>query len=73
MFKHPHYEPQVSRSGSLSIKGFNRWRESETERGSQIERVSKRERKGRLFFFSIDLSPDSHWLLLNEGPWEEVG
>lgn len=26
MFKHPHYEPQVSCCGSPSIKGFNRWR-----------------------------------------------
>lgn len=26
MFKHPHYEPQVSLCGSLSIKGSNRWR-----------------------------------------------
>lgn len=37
MFKHPHYEPRVSRRGSLSIKGFNRWR----RRGGDTERVSK--------------------------------
>lgn len=42
--------------------------EGETQRGSV--RV---EAGGRLFFFSIDLSPDSHWLLLNNGPREEVG
>lgn len=37
--------------------------------GGQRERVSERvgQREGwRLFFFSIDLSPDSHWLLLNK-------
>lgn len=34
MFKHPHYGPQVSCCGSLSIKGFNRWRKSEWERES---------------------------------------
>lgn len=76
MFKHPHYEPQVSRCGSLSIKGFNRWRKrewGERERGGdgERERVSEREGKRedwRLFFFSIDSSTDSHRLLLNEGP-----
>lgn len=33
------------------------------------ERVGGGQREDwRLFFFSIDLSPDSHWLLLNKGP-----
>lgn len=72
MFKHPHYEPQVSHCGSLSIKGFNRWR----RRGrvdSEGQYEGEQREDWRLFFFSIDLSPDSHWLLLNKGPWEEVG
>ena len=46
MFKHPHYEPQVSRCGSLSIKGFNRWRKREGGDGER-ERVSEREGKGK--------------------------
>lgn len=37
MFKHPHYEPRVSCRGSLSIKGYNRWK----RRGGDTERVSK--------------------------------
>lgn len=54
MFKHPHYEPQVSRCGSLSIKGFNRWRKrewGERERGGRRrEGEGQREggQKGRL-------------------------
>lgn len=43
----------------------------EERRGSARKR--ERERERRLFFFSIDSSPDSHWLLLNKGPREEVG
>lgn len=34
MFKHPHYEPQLSHCGSPSIKGFNRWRRRGSDRES---------------------------------------
>lgn len=49
MFKHPHYEPQVSCCGSLSIKGFNRWRKRGRVREGESDRGSERGRaKGRL-------------------------
>ena len=48
--------------------------EGEGERGREGEADRKGQQEGgrredwRLFFLSIDLSPDSHWLLLNKGP-----
>lgn len=51
----------------IQSKGFNRWRKS----GRQIERVSREEcngKDGNCSLSSIDLSPDSHWLLLNRRP-----
>lgn len=49
--------------------------EGEGKKESQTWRVRRGRVKEewRLFFYSIDLSPDSHWLLLNKEPWEEVG
>lgn len=65
MFKHPHYEPQVSRCGSLSIKGFNRWRkreggrerEGETERGRGSARGRAKGKTGDCSFSLLIRAP----------------
>lgn len=56
---------------SPSIKRFNRWGSRDRHWGSV--RGRGKGKCWRLFFFSIDLNPNSHWLLLNKEPWEEVG
>ena len=41
-----------------------------------MDRETERERRGdkeKLFFLSIDSNSDSHWLLFNKRPGEEVG
>lgn len=65
MFKHPHYEPQVSRCGSLSIKGFNRWRKreggeserGETERGRGSARGRAKGKTGDCSFSLLIRAP----------------